>query len=62
MPLLKPVPGRLVPDPDRHNDPLPPEGRAFEAINQYWARRIRDNDVILSDEPEPTDEPDEALS
>lgn len=42
--FVKPVAGRLVPDPDR-GDALPPEGRNVEPT-QYWQRRIADGDVV----------------
>lgn len=41
---IKPIPGRVVPDPDR-GDALPPEGREV-APTQYWQRRIADGDVV----------------
>jgi hypothetical protein len=41
--FLKPITGRLVPDPDR-GDLLPEEGR--EVVDQqYWLRRLSDGDV-----------------
>lgn len=41
---VKPVEGRIVPDPER-GDALPPEGRNVEP-NQYWQRRVNDGDVV----------------
>lgn len=40
---IKPIAGRLVPDPER-GGVLPPDGREVEA-NQYWLRRLQDGDV-----------------
>lgn len=42
--FVKPVAGRLVPDPERGGD-LPPDG-ANVPDNQYWLRRINDGDVV----------------
>lgn len=41
--FVKPVTGRLVPDPERGGD-LPPRGACVPA-NQYWLRRLKDGDV-----------------
>ena len=42
--FIKPVDGRMVPDPSR-GDLIPPEGRNIEP-DQYWLRRIEDGDVV----------------
>lgn len=42
--FIKPVDGRMVPDPTR-GDVIPPEGRNVE-LDQYWLRRIEDGDVV----------------
>lgn len=42
--FIKPIAGRLVPDPER-GGVLPEAGREVEA-NQYWLRRLQDGDVI----------------
>ncbi|OCG24728.1 hypothetical protein A9G11_03480 [Gilliamella sp. wkB108] len=41
--IIKPVNGKQVYDPD-NGDYLPIEGRNIE-FNQYWARRLTNNDV-----------------
>lgn len=43
---LRPAPGRVVPDPERGQQPLVAEGRRVE-ITTYWQRRIDDNDVVV---------------
>jgi len=43
--FIKPAQGRSVPDPERGNTPLPPEGRDVEPT-QYWQRRVNDGDVV----------------
>ena len=47
--LVKPAPDRTVPDPER-GGLLADAGRVVDVTEQYWARRIRDNDVIVEDE------------
>lgn len=48
--FVQPVAGREVPDPQKGNF-LPAEGRSVPR-NQYWLRRIADNDVIvITDSP-----------
>lgn len=44
---LKPAPGITVPDPERGNAALAPEGREVE-LTQYWQRRMNDGDVLES--------------
>lgn len=46
MTTMRVVPGvgRTVPDPER-GDLLPPEGREVPK-NQYWMRRLLDQDVV----------------
>ena len=51
---VKPVAGRLVPDPYLGGN-LPPEGREVEA-NQYWLRRKDDGDVTETDPPTPKEQ------
>lgn len=46
---VKPAPGRVVPDPDRH-DTLPETGRNVPR-NAYWQRRLKDGDVLPAGEP-----------
>ena len=46
---VKPAPGRTVPDPQRA-DFLPADGREVPD-NQWWNRRVEDNDVIVTDPP-----------
>lgn len=41
--IIKPVNDKQVYDPD-NGDYLPADGRNVE-LNQYWARRLVDNDV-----------------
>ena len=41
--IIKPVNGKQVYDPE-HGDYLPADGRNVE-FNQYWARRLTNNDV-----------------
>lgn len=50
---LVPKPGRLVPDPAR-GDYLPAEGREIE-VDQYWLRRLQDDDV--AETPRPANQP-----
>ncbi len=50
--FVKPVTGRDVPDPQKGNF-LPAEGREIPK-NQYWLRRIADNDVIVITDSTPT--------
>lgn len=45
--FVKPVDGRLVPDPERGGY-LPSEGRDVPD-NQYWQRRFADGDVSKSE-------------
>lgn len=40
----------LVRQPDHDWLPLPPEG-GFVVLDEYWARRIRDRDVIEAEPP-----------
>ena len=47
--FVKPNAGLDVPDPER-GDLLPESGRSVDR-NQYWLRRIKDGDVILSTKP-----------
>ena len=49
MPFVKPAPGYLIPDPDRH-DMLPADGRNVPA-SDFWLRRLRDGDVVEAPEP-----------
>ena len=49
---LKPVPGRIVPDPER-GDMLPPEGRSVRP-SVFWQRRVIDGDVEPVTEPPET--------
>lgn len=46
---VKPVPGRIVPDPEMGGYLLP-EGREV-AKTQYWMRRVRDGDVVVISPP-----------
>ena len=46
MPHVTPAKGMLIPDPDRH-DRLPEEGREVPD-SDYWQRRLRDGDVVLT--------------
>jgi hypothetical protein len=41
--IIRPVSGKQVYDPNS-GDYLPPDGRNVE-FNQYWARRLTNNDV-----------------
>lgn len=43
---VKPAPGRSVRDPTTKLL-LPPEGREVRDGDPFWARRIRDGDVIV---------------
>lgn len=52
---VKPTPGRQVPDPERGNALLQPEGREVEPT-QYWQRRIADGDVVEAVPPKPAKE------
>lgn len=50
---------RLVRRPDRNWSPLPKEG-GWVVLDEYWTRRIRDEDVVEAEPPaddEPTPEP-----
>lgn len=49
--FLKPKNGKKIPDPQR-GDMLPETGRNID-INQYWQRRLNDDDVeeVKPDKP-----------
>lgn len=50
-----PASGLKVPDPQQRGTPdyhLPPEGREVEP-SDYWWRRIRDADVVVTPTPAP---------
>lgn len=49
---VKPAEGRAVRDP-RSYALLPPEGREVNERDTFWARRLRDGDVVPVDEPDP---------
>ncbi|CUA90915.1 DUF2635 domain-containing protein [Chelatococcus daeguensis] len=42
----------LVRQPERRWEPLPPEGRHVE-VTSYWARRLRDGDVVAGEPGRP---------
>jgi hypothetical protein len=46
---IKPAPGIVIPDPDRH-DMLPAEGRDVP-VSDFWMRRLRDGDVVTAEAP-----------
>jgi Protein of unknown function (DUF2635) len=50
---VKPAPGRAVRDPNTHGL-LPEDGREVNENDLYWARRLRDGDVVPADDPPPT--------
>jgi Protein of unknown function (DUF2635) len=54
---VKPAPGRAVRDP-RTMTLLPEDGRDVNERDPFWARRLRDEDVVGADEPEPEPEPE----
>ena len=47
---VKPAPGRAVRDP-RSLMLLPEEGREVPDNDAFWARRVRDGDVIVAEAP-----------
>lgn len=49
--FIKPVPGRVVPDPDK-GGLLPAEGRDVPE-SQYWLRRLADGDVAKAKQDGP---------
>jgi hypothetical protein len=49
------APGRAVRDPVTFI-PVPPEGRDINEHDLYWARRLRDGDVVPAPPPDPEKE------
>jgi hypothetical protein len=43
--FLKPVQGRVVPDPERGHKPMQADGRRVE-MSTFWERRLEDQDVV----------------
>lgn len=52
--MMKVVPGegRQVRDPLNHAL-VPPEGREVNEHDMYWARRLRDGDIVPAPDPPP---------